>query len=158
MKPKDIYPGIIFILVSIVFFFETTNFPNKSSEGDVGPDLWPRVLLTIIILLSIVLIIFSIKERMSQKDTKQPFVLAEYKPLLKSIVGITVSFLFILTFNFVGFFITTTILYVVLGALMSKELKNKWLILVEAVVTVAICYLVFDVVLKVDLPQGLFFI
>lgn len=159
MKSKDIYPGIVFIILSIFLYFQTLSFPNKTSADDVGAAFWPRVLLLIIIILSILLIILAIKNRKIQsEDNKDNVIFEKVKFYLKPIAGIAFCFLFFLLFKVIGFFIMTFVLYITLALLITKSYKKVWLTLIEAAVIVTICYVVFDSILKVNLPQGIFFI
>jgi magnesium-transporting ATPase (P-type) len=159
MNLRNIYSAIVFIVIGVIFYYETLNFPNKTGSGDVGSAFWPRTIITIIIILSIILIITSIKDKATSEKNKKNTLADSLKKVVKPSIGIAICFVFLFLLKILGFVVTVFAMYVGLAALMYQKLDLKKLALLssQALFLIIIMYFLFGMFLKVDLPRGVLF-
>jgi hypothetical protein len=156
MKKNIITVGIL-ILFSVIGLYETTNFTTLSSEGDIGLAFWPRVLLILLIILSMILLfkaIFFDKNNVYKNDSKDK----NKNMLWKVLAGMTSIFIFYFIFEWLGFIPATFLLYCGLSLIMSNNINVKTISITigKAIILIVIIFAIFDLMLNVDLPYGFY--
>lgn len=159
LKREDVFIGVVLSIVSVVFFINTYTFPVTPVQS-AGPAFWPRVLTVILFCLSLVLIIGGVIKRKRQKQNANK----DYtpKPILKPMIAIAISMLFVALFKKLGFVITTFSYYLAMSLVIKQKIEYKniksWLsMLLQSSAIVGLIYFVFKVFLNVDLPSGIVF-
>lgn len=142
-------PIIIFsttaIFVSIFLFYKTFAFPSTNTQ-EIGASFLPRVYITFIVLLGILLIVQEMKK---QERTS-------YGGNLKFVlVSMVLVFIYIITIPIFGFFIATPSI-VFLFLWLAKERKKITLVTVPVGITVFV-FIFFEKLLSIQLPIGIFF-
>lgn len=150
MKKGKLYSGIIIILISLFFFFNTLNF--RKLEGQiVGADFMPRMYALLLIFLSIVLIVQYFREKGSEEYREE----AEEGYSKYAFITMLMLLVYIIAINMIGFYFSTLIFtFVVL--LFTQNKSKKVLFIIPPSITIAI-YIFFKLLLKVSLPSGILF-
>lgn len=159
MKASGIVPAGIFILLSVFLFLETNKFPVRPGQ-DVGIAFWPRLLLILLLILSVVLIITTIKDSLnSHEDSTFVKWKGRIFKLLKPVLGMLSCVAFVFFFKELGFVISSFFIFIILAGITHEKLSLKKFsgIVIQAIVMVAVVYLLFGELLNVGLPQGIFF-
>ena len=114
--------------------------------GRPGPGFFPFGLAVVLILLSLVLIF-----RHWEKDrTPAPFWPG--RTWLRPLLGVAILVLYALSFDRMGF-IVTTFLFLVIWMWIIERLGWRTILSISTGTTVAL-YLIFNLFLEVPLPQG----
>ena len=134
------------IAISLFFYYQTVLFEIPSTLNVTSPALIPRIWITILILISIILIFKS-----KNKGTK--FVMYSPKTVLIIIVYL---FLYLVAMQWIGYFITTPIF--ILSTMYLLVYRKVATMTINAFGFVLFSYLVFNKLLHIDLPMGWLFI
>lgn len=135
----------ILIISSVFFFMVTFSFQDTGAEA-IGVAFWPRLISILIIILSLVTIIQSVKEIL-----RHGFQPEESYSVLTMIVGAIILF-YLLVIPYLGYLITSLLS---VGALMyALGEKNKYHLILLTFAMVGIVYFLFVKILTVPLPRG----
>lgn len=154
MVLSRVIPGIIFIIISIIFFIETKSFPEQLGR-DVGAAFWPKVLIVLLIILSVWLIVTGLLMKNESSDKRKlKLSLTMLKPYLG--IGICIGFVFL--FKSLGYIVSVFLFYVLLAHVMYGRFNWKFLFgtAVQATLLVLAIYILFVKLLSVNLPMGIF--
>jgi hypothetical protein len=164
MGKKDYIGGVIFICLGIFIWALTFKFPVLAAVGGVhhpGPSLFPRVLGTLFIFFSLIVI----WEGWRKSKTSQPppptetaeelregnVIIVEEKNYFNPVLVIFLIGAFIALAPHLGFIITGgAVLFILMWKLHVKPLKS----LVITAIVICFMYSVFVKILRVPLPQG----
>jgi putative tricarboxylic transport membrane protein len=143
LKKAGVWSGIFILLFGCFFFWLSLSLKYTSSLGP-GPGLFPLWLSAILIVLSLLYIVESIKlEGISIID-----MLPKGRGM-GNIVSIVASLVvFVIIVSFTGFIIAGTVL---LFILFVREYKWYWGLALSFTIT-AITFVVFQILLEVPLP------
>lgn len=120
----------------------------------IGPAFYPRFLLLLIVLLSLVLVIQNLLPRQEKKREKAPLGLwlGTYRPTL---LTFAVFFLYVLLLPKLGYLLSTllfvTVLHWLLGGTLWRRLPGS---LFLGIATALVTYAIFELYLRVFLPPG----
>lgn len=154
MALNRVIPGVVFIIISIVFFIETNNFPKQLGR-DIGAAFWPRTLIVLLVIFSIWLIITGlIKKENSVAKRNFKITFGAVKPYL----GMVIALGFVMFFNSLGYIVSVFIFYLLLAFTMHGRLNIRFLLIsvIQATIIVLAIYLLFVKLLSVNLPLGVF--
>jgi len=133
----------IFLIVFLSFLWQVNNdAPPRASQ-------YPRYLLLFSYLLTIVLLITSLKETSAQGDKINA---GSYKHI---IVITLVTVIYVALINYIGFGVST-FLYI-FTVLWILEVRRKMVLILVPLLTTTTLYFIFNNLLMVLLPQGYFF-
>ena len=137
--------GICFIILSIVLFYEASQLSPFAS-------VFPYAITSVLLLLSILLIIRSIKINFEvEKETVNT---------LKIVLLCIVFFAWIYFLERTGFILTSLIafnLLILVNTGLSMSIKKIILYMVSGSIFILVLYLGFKTLLLVPLPEGLWF-
>ena len=136
--------SIVLLLICALMFMQTFNFPVLNITG-MGPEVFPRIILVITIILGLILLYQSFK-----KDDDNAKITMNKKQLL---VLLSIL-LYVILLKPLGFIVSSSI-FMILCMFAIKPLKDiKYLakVLATTVVVVAGVYFIFAVQLKLFLP------
>ncbi len=149
MRKISIITSGIFIAISVFIILMARTFP-EGSNGVVGPGFFPIILACIVILLSCIQI-YNSTVRPSQEERENKVNLLSNQSIRVWIsMGITVAY-FVLMY-LVGFMISTPIFLFV--ALLYFKVKSWPVRILVPILTTAAVYVIFTVLLYVQLPAG----
>src|SRR5699024_4239252 len=150
MRIKRIIPEIILIIFSLILFIETFNFATKPGD-DVGLAFWPRAVLSVIIILSLVLIFTSFRP----KEEREQYTRKSFNRInaIKTSLGISFCVAFVFLFKILGFVISVFLFFVSLYILKHENLSRRSYIFlfIQGTVIVTIIYFLFGTLLKLNL-------
>lgn len=149
MKKVDIGIGIGLIVLSILIFWYAGEY-REVTVHVYGPDLFPRILAVLMIVLAINLILKAYQGKSLKMEEK-----IEVKGFLRVLFAISICVGYIFLIHILGFAVST---FVFLFTLMSL-LKQKGVIMraFSSIITSLIIWAIFRYFLVIPLPEGLFF-
>ncbi len=153
-KKAEIVFGGAAVLFALLFFILAGNFPGARGH-DVGMAFYPRVLSILIIVLSVIVILQGITRKETESESRESLFYTEDKGVQRVVLLILATLIYPYLLQYAGFLILTP---VYLGFLMwvIKAGKAKK-ILFLALLTTVLIYVVFQRLLKIPLPTGLFY-
>lgn len=141
MYKKKEFASIIFLFIVSIFFF----LGAKGMEGDSG--LFPRILSGIIFVLTCIELGVVLTNRTKESKKK------EERSSRKLLYIIGLSVLYVLLIKPLGFVVSTFLFLA--GSMALLEVKDKRLAVLVPILTVVIIYVVFKILLKVQIPVGI---
>jgi len=147
MKHQDSLIGVCLIAFCAFVFWLTTGFdevPPMLSQN-VPPTFFPRLVLVVISLLSLVLVVQGLKKKTDAKETIEPAVFVT--AAIIAVAGLLLSY--------AGALLTLSLVAIVLPLAWGE--RRLHLIGTLAVCLPAAVYLIFSVALGIRFPAGQFF-
>lgn len=143
-KLENIISCLFIYIISIFFFFSSSNFSSDSAA-------FPKAIALILIVLNTILLVQTFVKREKVKQKKERERILPIRTIFTAILTIA----YILLVNIVGFILLTPIYIFII----SSELgyRNKAISIIVALATTFTIYLVFKVVLGVPVPNGFLF-
>ena len=141
MYRKKEFASIIFLFAVSIFFF----LGAKGMEGDSG--LFPKILSGLIFVLTCVELGVVLTNRTKESKKKE-----ERSPR-KLLFIIVLSILYVVLIKPLGFVVSTFLFLT--GSMILLEVKNKKIAISVPFITVALIYVVFKILLKVQIPVGI---
>ncbi|MBP8717705.1 MAG: tripartite tricarboxylate transporter TctB family protein [Candidatus Atribacteria bacterium] len=150
MGKKEIILSIILIIISIVFFSLTFQFPHQTVA--LAPTAFPRFVSVSLMILSLILLIQGVKgiTKDASRESKEKLKLNKVF-IFKLILMISLAFLYTRFITKLGYLYTTP-LFVAGNMVLFKE-KRIIRILVVSITTTIVLYVVFKMVFKIPLPR-----
>ena len=156
MRKAEIIFGIAAIALAALFFVISGSFPSARGH-DVGMAFYPRILVVLIVLLSLAVIIESVKKMRgasaSEEDAQPLFETAEggvRRVLL--VIGLTLAYAYLL--GILGFVVVTPFYLLIL--MMSLKAGKLWKMILISAATTLVIYVAFRIFLRIPLPIGIF--
>jgi hypothetical protein len=147
---EKIFIFIIF-LFGIFIYYVATQLPRPAFGYGMGPDVWPRIMLAGIILLTAILLIKDWKKR--PKESKGTSEEGVEKPSRARMVAVLVlSFIYTYAMYQWGFLITTPFFIAIMLYLLRY--RKVWAFFVYPIVFTLGFYLIFVVAASIILPRG----
>ncbi|WP_246939005.1 tripartite tricarboxylate transporter TctB family protein [Bacillus pinisoli] len=142
-KTFDRYTSFLFIIIGAGFIFESNKISASSYGSNVGPDMFPKVLGMILVLLSLRLFYETFRYQATQRGKEKP----DYVRFLVIFIS---AVLYAALLEVLGYVITT-FLFLVIGFQVMQ--KGGWIktIIIAAAFSFGVYYL-FVEVLKGSLP------
>ena len=134
------------ITISLFFYYQTILFEIPSTLNVTSPALIPRIWISILILISIILI-FKSKIKSIKQESYSP------KTVLIIIVYLI---LYLVAMQWVGYYVTTPIF--ILATMYLLKYHKFAFMTINAFGFVLFSYLVFNQLLHIELPMGWLFI
>lgn len=141
----------VFIIISLYIFLEAGTF-TEGIGGAPGPGFFPRILASIVIFLSVLEIITS---RKVIEDEASASVKLFCKENARVWISLGLIIAYFIGLSILGFVISTIIFLFTM--LKYFKVKNKILQLSVPVGITAVLFIVFTVLLDVQLPSGILF-
>jgi putative tricarboxylic transport membrane protein len=145
MKKADIIAVAIVIPICLYVFYESAQWPVRALIG--RPFIIPRGVATLLVVAALLLLYRAVTGR--SFPLENPLVGADLRRVIGAAV-ITFGYLFVV--ERIGFF-GTTVLYMLLFALVLGERRWRRLVLFAILVPLVV-YVVFSTALHVPLPRG----
>jgi hypothetical protein len=150
---RDSVCAIVILLAGGVFFGATFHIPDMQYES-LGSDVWPRVILVLLFVLTSAYLFQSLKQGPDEAGEGGGLTgwIARYRNALWC-YGL--FFLFLLTLNYLGMLIGGVLfVFLILTALGERSLRAHAIHVAVSVISIAFMWSVFTFGLKVILPQG----
>lgn len=158
---SDIVWGILFFLFSIFMFWESTLTRSGYGWSKYSNVFWPRIILSILLLLSFVLIFRGIRKLQTAKQNKTSTETRstdfDTEIVWGKMIGVGIVYIgYILLLPWFGFILATPF-FVVLNMKTLGE-NNLVRIIPVALITTTVFVLLFGRIIGVDLPRGIYFL
>jgi hypothetical protein len=155
MLSRDGISGLVCLAISVILLTQTFGLP-PAAVVPIGPAFYPRVVLSILALLSVILIALDIR---AMRTAAAPAVAAPAGPApnYTLVLATFIEFgLYILLLPPLGFRIATFLFVLSLQVTLEwpRSARHWALAVVIAAGTSIVCYLVFQDYLSVLLPRG----
>ena len=153
---RDNIAGLILLVFSLILAFYLTPDQVELQRGSVPLALSPRlfcyVTAGLLALLSLILIIFSLKKEGQAAAAAQT---TSWEPLIRGLVCTAIAAVYVALSSLLGFFVSTALAMAVFLVYFGVK---KWSgILLFLFIVLGFIYLLFIKGLKVVMPDGLFF-
>lgn len=154
-KYGDIIVGIFFALLGIALIIAARMLP-KSTVMDIGLDFMPTVVGTLMVILSVILLVQSVRELQKNPDKVYEPDDSDYKRVLLSLI---LALLYVFLLKPVGFIICT--LFYLFGQIYvlapdtHRTKKDLIMYLIIDVVFTLVVYFLFRIGFKIVLPAGI---
>ncbi len=144
--------GII-LLTGCILFYYASLFPQTMSADQVGPALWPKMLLSLIIILSAVLFTQQVFRLVKTKETDEK----QDTPLEKDgsrmlVLTVALSLLYGFGVSYAGFLLSIFIFQILF--LLILRVKKMWVLILYPICLTGVIYALFIKVLYIPLPRG----
>lgn len=149
---KNVVFGIFVIIFAGIYIYMATQLQSLyiGTQGDVGPKFFPIAAAVGLILCSIGKIITEYKK------IENPFLTREGWRRVATIFLLMI--LYLLSINLFGYIISTLVFSALLALSMREERKLRPVtVILFSVITTAVLYVVFQMVIYVTLPTGSLF-
>jgi len=158
MLGRDGIAGIICLALSIALLALTRGLP-QSAMVPIGPDFYPRIVLSIMAVLSVMLIAADVVSRWRNRSGVTPAgvtTVAGERNYRLVAATFAVFAVYVLLLPYVGFRVATFVFVAALQVVLEKPQGwRRWTVIIAAALgTVIVTYLSFDVYLSVLLPRG----
>lgn len=154
---RDGVAGLICLALSIGMLVLTRGLP-QSPLVPIGPDFYPRIVLIIMAVLSAMLVAFDLWRRRAQAAPATAPAAAAPEKRNYRLVGITFAVFagYVVLLPLLGYRLATFIFMAALQAVFeAPHSARRWIVvLVSALATAAVTYVVFEHYLSVLLPRG----
>lgn len=166
VKYQDVFSGFFLLIVSVAMFLATFSF-KALTESQVGPDFMPKIIASMMMILSIIIIVNGLKRAKIEKESTGAYQTAEEegtksasedekKNLLPVMITLGLMIGYFVLIPILGFLIMTA-LYLFLQMLLLSHKSNRkiWLFAILSIATSTLIYYVFRSVFYVMLPTGI---
>src|ERR1035437_2740657 len=152
---RDGIAGLICLALSIGMLVLTRGLP-QSSFVPIGPDFYPRIVLVIMAVLSVMLVASDLWRQRTQAAAAAAGAAPEQRNY--RLVGATFAVFagYVILLPLVGYRLATFLFMVALQAVIDPPRgTRRWVVvMISAVASAAVTYIVFDNYLSVLLPRG----
>ena len=145
---KDGWTGLATLAASLLLFALTLDL-KPSPLVPIGPGFYPRIVLGITAVLAAALVLFDCLAPAPSRTSEG----ANYALVLTVFVAFGV---YVGALPYLGFRISTLLFMAALQSMLDPpKTRRAWIVVgVTALVTTAVCYIVFERYLQVLLPRG----
>ena len=154
---RDGIAGLICLALSIVMLVLTRGLP-QSSFVPVGPDFYPRIVLVIMAVLSVMLIASDLWRQQSKIAAATVGAEPAAQKRNYRLVGMTFAVFagYVVLLPLVGYRLATFLFMLALQAVIDppRGVRRWVVVMVSALASSAVTYIVFDHYLSVLLPRG----
>jgi hypothetical protein len=159
MLSRDGVSGLVCLAISAILLTQTFGLP-PAAVVPIGPAFYPRVVLSILAILSVILIVLDIRAMRSASATPAPAAapaVAAPPPNYRLVLATFIEFgLYILLLPMLGFRLATFLFVLSLQVTLEWPRSSRhWLLAIAvAAATSLVCYRVFQDYLSLLLPRG----
>lgn len=150
MKKYGLITSAVVACVAGVFYYLALQFP-VSELDDLGPAFWPKILCVALIGLSVLLAVESFMKYGKEDITVQFLATAWQKTTWKA-VGILA--IFVVLIKLLGFYPAALLFLPAILWLFGE--RNKKVILIMDIGIIIAVYIIFSILLRVQLPTSMF--
>lgn len=154
---RDGIAGLICLALSIGMLVLSRGLP-QSAFVPMGPEFYPRIVLVIMAVLSVMLIASDLWRQRTQAATAVAAAVSAPEKRNYRLVGMTFAVFagYVVLLPLVGYRVATFLFMVALQSVIDPPRgARRWLVvMISAVASAAVTYIVFDNYLSVLLPRG----
>ena len=151
MKKYGLITSAVVACVAGAFYYLALQFP-VSELDDLGPAFWPKILCGALIILAVLLAVESVV-KYGKEDAAVQFLVTAWQKTAWKAVGILI--LFVVLIKLLGFYPAAALFLPAVLWLFGE--RNKKVILLMDIGLLVAVYIIFKVLLRVQLPSSMFF-
>jgi hypothetical protein len=145
-----IFSSAIFFISSTLYYVATT-FPDYSKSDQVGPALWPKLILLIIMILSAILMVKDGKRLLNGIRPERTTSLDRRgNRMLMATIALSLAYVF--SVSYAGFLVSIFLFQIVF--LLILRVRNPATLVLYPVCLTLTVYAVFIRLLYIPLPRG----
>lgn len=149
MGKKEIFFGVLLMIVSITMFALTYQFPKQTLA--LSPKVFPRFVSTCLFLLAAVLTLQGLVGTQKHSEQSKVAVSFDKKFIVRFILVTLLAFGYTRILPVLGYLLTTPF-FIAGTMLIFNEKRWMWVVTVS-VVTSGFLYVLFRMIFKVPLPR-----
>jgi len=149
VKKNNIIISSILIILCFLAYFETYSFNYSKSR------IFPRIILISLLLLTVTFIFETIKNYKNKEEKVVKYKKRNYKELKILLYVLLGNFLYIISINYIGFYLDSYI-FIVFTMFFLGFKKIPKLLLISSLFLFFL-YIFFALTLKVPTPRGIFY-
>lgn len=156
---RDILNSIILLLFCGLAYYGASQIPIRSL-GKTEADFFPKIIIGIVALLSVILLVQSFIRLNKEKDSKLNLSIRHLiKENYKVILTFALFGIYVFALNTLGYFISSILFLYAIYYLLAphKKMKHQWAVLLGIVSFTLLLLVIFQQFLSVFLPRGIFF-
>ena len=151
MRNRDILSSLVWLGLGLLFMIASLR-EGLFRKGIPGPGFLPSITALALIVLPLMVFLPAVNRKKEERGKKIENIFPEKDSFKKVSLGLMALFLYGIALEYIGYIITTILFMVFTFRLMERE---KWKgPLLFAISTAVISYLLFVVLLEVQLPGG----
>ena len=153
----DVIIGVIFFVISFPFLLTMHHFVSGGTHSSVSPLSFPRFVVVLVVILSIVLVITGLLEKPASGKASAPDAGNSVPDInhVNTAIYLGILFLYLVLLHFVGFVIATPIIMLMVAYILNGR---NFLILAPAFTAFSVgLYYISMKLMKIILPTGIFF-
>lgn len=150
MKRYVLIVSGITALIAGIFYYMACQLP-VSELDDLGPSFWPKILCIVLFLCAVFMAVETLI-RYQKEDIPVSFIATVWQKTAWKAIGIIA--LFTICIKFLGFYLSA-LLYLPCMLWLLGE-RNRKVILLLDIGTILVVYIVFCMLLRVQLPEPIF--
>ena len=152
---RDVVAGLLLALFSVLLYLVIIPYqvePHPSGPLALSPQLFCHITAVLLLLLSVALVIIGLRDKSPAEKTGTDPGAARH-PLLRGMVAVVVSALYVAAISYLGYF-TSTIAAMIFFSYFFGIRSWKG-VLLFLVILLPFIYVLFVIALRVILPKGL---
>ena len=149
MRKANIAVAVLCILLSVYVIVTAQGFPENLSAVDPGPAYFPSLMAGMVIILSLILAGLAIAGKGKDTEDKLDF----HDGSKRALAGIAMMAVYCMLLKPLGFIIDT--IWLCFAMMILLQNRKYPVIAVVSVITAAVVYVIFAMVLGAKLPAGL---
>lgn len=149
MRYGELIMEFIYLVISIIYLIATYSIGRGPVRFEIGPALWPRMLLICMPIISIILIIKEIKFIKQEKYKK----VDEQVRTKQVILTVFITFFYFFFLNYIGFILSTIALLLCYMYFMGNIQKKWHIVIIPILFTLSISFL-FGRMMNIKFPRG----
>src|SRR5512143_852797 len=121
---SGIISGLVFIGLSLIFGYLTFQFPVVKGYQQMGDAFWPRLVLLVLIGLSVILILQSVRKGKGKASAgKAAAEESMGRPMM--LKNMEATFLYVLCIPYLGFLVSTFLVLIIFSYLMGDRKMSR---------------------------------
>ena len=128
-----------------VFVFINSSHFKKTLDRSLNPAVWPRIICVLLCIMATIQLVNALRGKIT--------IEASFSNMWRVVAAMVLILAYAFLLKKVGFIVCSLVLLV--GLLLIFDVKKKWVYVVLPVVTIALVYYLFKVMLRVPLPKGI---
>lgn len=149
MKKYNIIISSILLILCFSAYFETYSFYYSKSR------IFPRIILISLLLVTVIFLFETIKNYKNKEEKIIKYEKRNYKELKILLYVLLGNFLYIISINYIGFYLVTFIFIVFMMFFLGFKKIPK--LLLTSSLFLFFLYIFFALTLKVPTPRGIFY-
>lgn len=150
-KYVDMISSILLIALGSVYFYAAGQLPEPLTPEPLGPAGFPQFLAVLLIGLSGFVLLRALWDHSEDANSPTKFTAKDIHCLFL-VIGLLV--LYVAAMQIAGYLVSTFLFAAVCFCIMGASWKKPKAVLVPSIVIAVVCYVLFKVLFRADLPSG----